>query len=162
MDPSKVKIPLLKNLNTDNITENVNLINSNNPDARMKYVLERLTTHLHDFARETRLSTKEWMAGINFLTKTGQICSDVRQVCAPVLPRKPLCHADIMPRRNSSSFPMSLVSPFSLTASTTPSLLDQRMAQSLVHFILTKPKTSPTARRFLMTKLGSHCLSFAR
>lgn len=79
MDPSKVKIPPLKDLNTDNITDNVNLINSNNPDARMKYILERLVTHLHDFARETRLSTKEWMAGINFLTKTGQICSDVRQ-----------------------------------------------------------------------------------
>lgn len=36
-------------------------------------------THLHDFARETRLSTTEWMAGIQFLTATGQICTDVRQ-----------------------------------------------------------------------------------
>ena len=56
-------------------------IDSQNPDERFKYVLERLVVHLHDFARETRLSTQEWMAGINFLTKTGQMCSDVRQVC---------------------------------------------------------------------------------
>ncbi|KIW11692.1 hypothetical protein PV08_10994 [Exophiala spinifera] len=79
MDPSKVKIPPLMDLTIDNITENVIRINSNNPDARMQYVLERLVVHLHDFARETRLSTDEWMAGIQFLTATGQICSDVRQ-----------------------------------------------------------------------------------
>lgn len=70
----------MKNLGTDTITENVTLINSTNPDARMKYVLERLVVHLHDFARETRLSTKEWMTGIEFLTATGQMCTDVRQV----------------------------------------------------------------------------------
>ena len=80
MDPSQVKIPPLMNLTIDNITENVQAINSNNPDARFKYILERLVVHLHDFARETRLSTKEWMAGLLFLTATGQICTDVRQV----------------------------------------------------------------------------------
>jgi len=79
MDPSQVKIPPLMDLTIDNITENVVSINSNNPDPRSKYVLERLVAHLHDFARETRLSTQEWMAGIQFLTKTGQICTDVRQ-----------------------------------------------------------------------------------
>ena len=81
MDPSHVlhEIPPLKDLNTDNITENVILINSNNPSARFKYVLERLVIHLHDFARETRLSTREWMAGINYLTSTGQMCTDTRQ-----------------------------------------------------------------------------------
>lgn len=80
MEPSKVKVPSLKDMTIDNITENTILINSQGPDARLKYVLERLVTHLHDFARETRLSTKEWMAGIEFLTAVGQICSDVRQV----------------------------------------------------------------------------------
>jgi Catechol dioxygenase N terminus len=80
MDPSQVKIPPLKDLNTENITENTILINSLCEDVRMRYVMERLVSHLHDFARETRLSTKEWMAGIQFLTAVGQICSDVRQV----------------------------------------------------------------------------------
>jgi protocatechuate 3,4-dioxygenase beta subunit len=41
--------------------------------------MERLVQHLHDFARETRLSTEEWMAGIEFLTAVGKISSDVRQ-----------------------------------------------------------------------------------
>jgi hypothetical protein len=80
MDPSTVNIPQLKDLTIHNITDNVIAINSNNPDPRFKYILERLVVHLHDFARETRLSTQEWMAGIQFLTKTGQICTDVRQV----------------------------------------------------------------------------------
>ena len=80
MDPSQVKIPKLMNLTIENITDNVIAINSTIADARLKYILERLVVHLHDFARETRLSTKEWMAGLLFLTATGQICTDVRQV----------------------------------------------------------------------------------
>jgi hypothetical protein len=80
MDPSKLDISPLKDLTVDNITENTVRINSQCPDPRMKYVLERLVSHLHDFARETRLSTEEWVAGYEFLTAVGQICSDVRQV----------------------------------------------------------------------------------
>ena len=83
MDPNKVMAPPIKDMTIDNITENTILINSQGPDLRTKYVLERLVSHLHDFARETRLSTKEWMAGVEFLTAVGQICSDVRQVRWP-------------------------------------------------------------------------------
>ena len=80
MDPSEVKIPHLKDLTIDNITDNVKLINGQTPDPRLKYILERLVQHVHDFARETRLSHEEWMTGIRFLTSVGQICTDVRQV----------------------------------------------------------------------------------
>lgn len=80
MDPSQVKIPPMKDLTVDNITENVIRINSLCEDERMTYVLERLVSHLHDFARETRLSSQEWMTGLMFLTEVGKICSDVRQV----------------------------------------------------------------------------------
>ncbi|KAF2097918.1 cathecol 1,2-dioxygenase [Rhizodiscina lignyota] len=79
MDPSQVDVPPLKDLTIENITENVHMINSRTPDPRLKYVLERLVTHLHDFARETRLSTKEWAIGLRFLTEVGQMCTDVRQ-----------------------------------------------------------------------------------
>merc|ERR1712137_775864 len=79
MDPSQVDVPPLKDLTIDNITENVNLINSGCPDPRMKYLLERLVQHLHDYARETRLSHNEWMTAIQFLTSVGQTCTDVRQ-----------------------------------------------------------------------------------
>ncbi|CAI6340325.1 unnamed protein product [Periconia digitata] len=71
--------PVIKDLTIDNITENVHSINSQADDARLKYVMERLVTHMHDFARETRLSTDEWMAGIEFLTAVGKKCTDVRQ-----------------------------------------------------------------------------------
>jgi hypothetical protein len=80
MDPSQVDIPPMKDLTIENITDNVVTINSRCPDPRTKYVLERLVVHLHDFARETRLGTKEWMTGLEFLTKVGQTCTDVRQV----------------------------------------------------------------------------------
>ncbi|KIV99781.1 uncharacterized protein PV09_08587 [Verruconis gallopava] len=77
--PEKVQVPVLKDLTIENITENVLRINSQGDDVRLNYLLERLVVHLHDFARETRLSTEEWMAAINFLTAVGQICTDVRQ-----------------------------------------------------------------------------------
>lgn len=80
MDPAKAPMPPMMDLTIDNITENTIRINSQSSDARLTYVLERLVTHLHDFARETRLSTKEWMAALEFLTAVGQMCSDVRQV----------------------------------------------------------------------------------
>ncbi|SMY20910.1 unnamed protein product [Zymoseptoria tritici ST99CH_1A5] len=79
MDPSEVNVPPLKDLTIDNITDNVKLINSQCPNPRLKYILERIVQHLHDFARETRLSHEEWMTGLLFLTSVGQICTDVRQ-----------------------------------------------------------------------------------
>ncbi|KAM0245754.1 hypothetical protein ACHAQJ_010471 [Trichoderma viride] len=74
-----VPTPPLLDLTIENITQNVVRINSQSGDARLTYLMERLVTHVHDFARETRLSTDEWMAAVQFLTQTGQICSDVRQ-----------------------------------------------------------------------------------
>ncbi|KAG9192277.1 aromatic compound dioxygenase [Alternaria panax] len=78
-DADASTVPVLKDLTIENITENVHRINSQCSDPRLKYVMERLVSHLHDFARETRLSFDEWMTGIQFLTQVGQICTDVRQ-----------------------------------------------------------------------------------
>jgi hypothetical protein len=69
----------LKNLTIENITGNVHAINSQTPNPRLKFLLERLVTHLHDFARETRLSSDEWMTALLFLTAVGQISTDARQ-----------------------------------------------------------------------------------
>jgi len=71
-------LPPLKDLTIENITENVHAINSQCKDARTKFLFERLVVHLHDFARETRLSTSEWETSLNFLRDVGQICSPVR------------------------------------------------------------------------------------
>ncbi|KAH6616507.1 Intradiol ring-cleavage dioxygenase [Boeremia exigua] len=77
--PGDTSVPVLKDLTIDNITENVVRINSQCADPRLKYIMERLVSHLHDFARETRLSFDEWMAGITFLTQVGQTCTPARQ-----------------------------------------------------------------------------------
>ncbi len=49
------------------------------PDPRVKAVSESLIRHLHAFLVETRPSEAEWFAGIQFLTRTGQMCDDKRQ-----------------------------------------------------------------------------------
>jgi len=79
MDPSQVKVPPMKDLTPDNITPNAIIVNSQGTDGRLKFLLQRLITHIHDFARETQLTTEEWMMAINFLTAVGQTCSDTRQ-----------------------------------------------------------------------------------
>lgn len=75
---SRPDLPPLKDLTIDNITENVHSINSRCEDPRLKFLLETLVRHLHDFARETRLSVAEWEAAIAFLVDVGKISSDVR------------------------------------------------------------------------------------
>jgi len=68
----------MKDLTTDNITENVHLINSTCKDARTRFLFEQLVQHLHDFARAVRLSSEEWMIGLDFLTSIGQISTELR------------------------------------------------------------------------------------
>ncbi len=48
-------------------------------DPRLAEVMACLVKHLHAFAKEIKLTQEEWDVGIEFLTKTGQICSDERQ-----------------------------------------------------------------------------------
>ena len=48
-------------------------------DARFKQLMSSLVRHLHAFAREVDLTPEEWMAGIQFLTATGQKCDEKRQ-----------------------------------------------------------------------------------
>lgn len=74
----KPDVPPMKDLTTENITDNVHTINSKCSDPRLKFVMGRLVHHLHDFARETRLSIAEWEAAIKFLVNVGQISTDVR------------------------------------------------------------------------------------
>ena len=49
------------------------------PDPRLREIAQSLVRHLHAFAKEVRLTDEEWMAGIQFLTATGQMCDDTRQ-----------------------------------------------------------------------------------
>jgi protocatechuate 3,4-dioxygenase beta subunit len=49
------------------------------PDARLRSILESLVTHLHGFVRDVRPTIGEWEQAIDFLTATGQMCTDTRQ-----------------------------------------------------------------------------------
>jgi protocatechuate 3,4-dioxygenase beta subunit len=49
------------------------------PEPRLRELLTALTRHLHAFAVETRLTPEEWLAGVRFLTATGQKCDASRQ-----------------------------------------------------------------------------------
>jgi hypothetical protein len=48
-------------------------------DDRIRQVSEALVRHLHTFVREIEPTQAEWEAGIDFLTRTGQMCDDKRQ-----------------------------------------------------------------------------------
>src|SRR5699024_7315273 len=48
-------------------------------DPRLKFIMQRLTVHLHDFIRDVRLTEDEWDFAINFLTQVGHITDDKRQ-----------------------------------------------------------------------------------
>ena len=49
------------------------------PDARLRRIMTSLVRHLHDFVRDVELTEAEWAAAIDFLTRTGQACTDTRQ-----------------------------------------------------------------------------------
>lgn len=69
----------MRNMTESELTDVVLERYAGTPDERLKTILHALIRHLHAFAREVRLSESEWLAGIQFLTRTGQICDDKRQ-----------------------------------------------------------------------------------
>jgi len=73
------KLPQNMNMTPSSITENVHAMNANCENERTKFIFRNLIDHLHDFVRETALTTEEWMTAINFLTETGKKCTDIRQ-----------------------------------------------------------------------------------
>jgi hydroxyquinol 1,2-dioxygenase len=69
----------MRNLDEHTITQAVLERFSNTPDPRLKEIIFSLVQHLHDFARETRLTEDEWFKGIQFLTQAGHMTDDKRQ-----------------------------------------------------------------------------------
>jgi hydroxyquinol 1,2-dioxygenase len=63
----------------DNITELAARRWSSVHDPRLAEIMPALVRHLHEFAREVRLTEPEWLAAIRWLTRTGQISDDKRE-----------------------------------------------------------------------------------
>jgi hydroxyquinol 1,2-dioxygenase len=59
--------------------EIVNARHGDCKDARFGEVISALVRHLHAFVKEVQVTQAEWETGIDFLTRTGQMCSAERQ-----------------------------------------------------------------------------------
>jgi len=83
-------------------------------DPRLRQLIEALVRHLHDFARETRLTPEEWLQAIRFLTATGQTCDDKRQefiLLSDTLGLSMLVDA-LNNRREGGETPSTVLGPF--------------------------------------------------
>lgn len=68
----------MRNVTKDNITEAFLGYFSDDTDPRLRFLMERLASHLHEFARETRLTHEEWRTALEFLVDTGNITTPER------------------------------------------------------------------------------------
>ena len=59
----------MRSVTKDNITDVFMGYLSDDVDPRLREVIGSLVRHLHDFARETKLTHAEWNMGIEFLEK---------------------------------------------------------------------------------------------
>ncbi|MFG1623893.1 intradiol ring-cleavage dioxygenase [Kribbella sp. NPDC049227] len=66
-------------LQGDDLTDAVVASFDGSPDPRTKVVMSALVRHLHEFAREVKLTEAEYFTAIDFLTRTGQISTGTRQ-----------------------------------------------------------------------------------
>jgi protocatechuate 3,4-dioxygenase beta subunit len=62
-----------------NSVEAVNVRMGPDVSPRLRQVMTSLVQHLHAFAKDVELRQDEWDFAIDFLTRTGQICSEERQ-----------------------------------------------------------------------------------
>ncbi len=69
----------MRNLSEANVTDAVIQTFGKTGDPRLKEIMTSLVKHLHAFIREVDLTEEEWLAGIEFLTATGQMCDARRQ-----------------------------------------------------------------------------------
>ena len=69
----------MRNLDQNTVTESALERISNCLNPRLKEVMTALIRHLHEFAREVKLTPEEWMKGIQFLTDVGHITDEKRQ-----------------------------------------------------------------------------------
>src|SRR5215471_1528926 len=69
----------MREFSEENLTGAVVERLANTPDPRLKLLVTSLVRHLHACVREVEPTFDEWMAAINFLTRTGQTCTDKRQ-----------------------------------------------------------------------------------
>jgi catechol 1,2-dioxygenase len=63
----------------ENSVEVVTARNANAKDERLKFAVEVITRKLHEAVKEIEPTQDEWMTAIQFLTRTGHMCTEWRQ-----------------------------------------------------------------------------------
>jgi hydroxyquinol 1,2-dioxygenase len=104
----------MRNTTEHNITALATERYSVTPDPRLREVLLSLVKHLHAFVREVEPTEAEWMTGIDFLTRVGQMCDAKRQefiLMSDVLGVSILVDA-INHRLPAAATPSTVVGPF--------------------------------------------------
>jgi hydroxyquinol 1,2-dioxygenase len=66
-------------LTEETITAAVQQTFDGSTDERLREIFVPLVRHLHDFAREVRLTSDEWFTAMDFLERVGRICTPTRQ-----------------------------------------------------------------------------------
>lgn len=105
----------MQDLDEFSVTEAALAQIANTPDPRLKEISEAAVRHLHAFAREVRLTPAEWLAGIQFLTAIGQMCTEYRQefiLLADVLGVSALVNAMHDKKARELGTQSSLLGPF--------------------------------------------------
>ena len=98
----------------DNLTDVVLERWKDIPDPRLRQVMQSLIKHVHGFVREIEPTQAEWAIAIDWLTRTGQMCSQKRQefiLTSDVLGVSMLVDA-INHRRPGAATPSTVEGPF--------------------------------------------------
>jgi hydroxyquinol 1,2-dioxygenase len=72
-------MPPIKHYTPQSVTDAVLRQMETTADERMKTVIESAIRHLHEFAREVKLTPAEWLKAIEFFTRVGKACTSTRQ-----------------------------------------------------------------------------------
>ncbi len=68
----------MRNTSSDNLTALTQSSFDKLPDQRLQFILKTFVAHLHDFARDTKLTHEEWRAGLDFLHRAAAITDESR------------------------------------------------------------------------------------
>lgn len=110
---------MTRNFTEENATEAVLGRYADCPHPRLKTISEAIVRHLHALIREVEPTTEEWMQAIEFLTRTGKKCDDVRQefiLLSDVLGVSTLVDA-INNRRPANATESTVLGPFHMVGS---------------------------------------------
>jgi hydroxyquinol 1,2-dioxygenase len=69
----------MRDFDESNITDAVIERFASTSDARLKTIMTKLVLHLHDLVRDVEPTFDEWNHAIDYLTRTGHMCTDKRQ-----------------------------------------------------------------------------------